>query len=174
MSFRLRLLLQLAGLVLLSSMLFAQSQSTPLGDLARAPKQGKRAAKVYTNDEIPASPSEPAAAEAAAKDAKIAAAEPAAPAASSDAGKQTPADSNLQQLKAREAKLIQDRDKMQQSLQTETEPLRQQAMSEMLGVISADLLDVQQQIAQRSKANGVSKSSDVSAPAPTSPSAAPK
>ncbi|MBZ5627592.1 MAG: hypothetical protein LAO06_01865 [Acidobacteriia bacterium] len=170
MSFCPRFPLQLAGLVLLSSALFAQSQSIPLGDVVRAPKPEKKAAKVYTNDEIPSRPSEPPASPPAVKDS------PASDnsTASSQPGKPPATDSTLKGLKADEAKLIQDRDKLRQELESETEDLRKLALSERLDLVNADLQDVQQLIAQRSKAGAASKPSDASEPGPPAPAVAPK
>jgi hypothetical protein len=52
--------------------------------------------------------------------------------APSDAAEQAPSTANPSELEAREGKLTEERSKLQQSLQVETEPLRKQSLTEMI------------------------------------------
>jgi hypothetical protein len=133
-----------ASVVFIGSALFAQPQSVPLGDVVRAPKPEKKAAKVVTNDDLPERPAGPPTATAESKQADN-------PAAKSPEKAERPHEVQVEtraELKNLESTLVRNEEQYQRQLETEQEQVSSRILQNMLVRTRRELQDVRDQLAK--------------------------
>ncbi len=121
----------------------ALAQSEPsLAEVVRAHKPVKKAARIYTNDDIPSRPPEVAPA-------------PAPP---------DPKVKELKDLEEREGKLKQDWNDLQEQIQSESDPAKKEELIQKQAALEHDLLLASNQIAQLKKSSTPKKEGDQTQP----------